>query len=60
MPDITMCASLTCKKRKTCYRHEESGTKPSRLWQTYANFEPDETGACDNYWQVKKTRSKES
>jgi hypothetical protein len=49
MPDISMCSSETCPSRTTCYRNEDSGTKPSEYRQSYMDFgargEP-----CDRYW----------
>jgi len=35
MPDITMCASDTCRLRTECYRNEASGTKPDPYQQSY-------------------------
>jgi len=35
MPDITMCASDTCRRRTECYRNEASGTKPDPYQQAY-------------------------
>lgn len=49
MADLTMCTSLVCKLRKSCVRHEESGTKPSH-WQSWRNFTV--VGTCMDY--VKK------
>jgi len=40
MPDISMCANTTCQSRRYCYRHHESGTKPSGRGQSYIAFEP--------------------
>ena len=37
MPDITMCKSEKCKKRKQCYR---AMAKPDQL-QSYSDFECD-------------------
>lgn len=34
MPDISMCASV-CPKSRQCYRHEDSGTRPSKYHQSY-------------------------
>jgi len=38
MPDISMCANETCPRRQGCYRHEDSGTKPSEHRQSYMHF----------------------
>lgn len=35
MPDITMCASITCNKSADCYRHADSGTEPNPWRQAY-------------------------
>lgn len=50
MPDISMCAA-ECPKSKQCYRHEDSGTKPSEYRQAYIIRHP--TGDdCELYWPV--------
>ena len=47
MPDIAMCLSNTCKKRKTCYRHIAT---PNKYGQSYGYFiEKD----CDSYIECK-------
>jgi hypothetical protein len=50
MPDISLCAnSSTCPLARTCYRAEESGTKPSGERQSWMFCEWRETnggGAC--------------
>jgi hypothetical protein len=51
MPDISMCESDTCPKSKTCYRHEDSGTKPSEFRQSY--FIGNDPDNCKYYWPVK-------
>lgn len=52
MPDISMCAHQTCGKRTTCYRHEESGTKPCEWRQSYMLFgEEHDTENCEHYWE---------
>lgn len=50
MPDIAMCANEKCPLSKTCKRHEDSGTKPSDYWQSWADFEPEN---CEYYWPIK-------
>ena len=37
MPGLTMCASQECPTAKDCYRHPDSGTKPSDR-QSWAYF----------------------
>jgi len=39
MPDISMCKSERCPDRAECYRHSESGTKPSEFRQSYMAFD---------------------
>lgn len=54
MPDISMCNSTLCPKRQECYRHEDSGTKPSQ-WQAYFMVPPlDQHGRCEYFIKVKK------
>jgi hypothetical protein len=54
MPDISMCADNECPSRFTCYRHKDSGTKPSKYQQAYAAFNHDpKTSECESYWPVK-------
>ena len=54
MPDITMCGSDSCPYRETCYRNEESGTKPSEFRQSFFMNPPydKETGECEYYWPI--------
>lgn len=47
MPDIAMCTS-NCPLSKTCYRHPDSGTKPSEFWQSWSSFDPID---CEYYWR---------
>ena len=47
MPDITMCQQ-PCPASDTCKRHADSGTVPSRPWQSYGAFLP-RSGDCDHY-----------
>jgi hypothetical protein len=39
MPDISMCSSEICPLTKKCYRHEDSGTKPTPMYQSYMLFD---------------------
>ena len=49
MADITMCASVECKDSRECYRHPDSGTKPSGH-QSWAKFDE---GGCEEYIPIK-------
>ncbi len=51
MPDISMCAASACPRSKECYRHADSGTKPSEHWQTYSAFAHGVDG-CASFWLV--------
>lgn len=53
MPDISMCASVTCPLAKNCYRNELSGTKPSEFMQAYF-FGLEEGEDCHYYWPTKE------
>jgi len=55
MPDISMCAATKCPRSKECYRHADSGTKPSEPWQTYSYFAHGLTG-CGSFWPARETR----
>lgn len=50
MPDIAMCAVGTCPKSAMCYRHEDSGTKPSER-QAWGSGIPGDD--CPIYWPIK-------
>lgn len=54
MPDITMCDSETCKVRKTCYRNQDSGTKPSAFRQSWFMGPPGDDETCNYYWERNK------
>lgn len=65
MPDITMCDHCSCPLRVTCKRHEDSGTKPRPIHQSWGSYsprfvgtsdhEPDVPAAiCDGYWPTKE------
>ena len=43
MPDITMCASETCRKARKCYRNPRSGTKSSEWRQSWFALVDDDT-----------------
>jgi hypothetical protein len=51
MTDISMCMSRECPVAETCRRSVKSGTKPD-IWQTYADFSPENKDGCDGYWHV--------
>lgn len=51
MPDITMCNSLKCTLRETCYRHKAI---PKEMRQSYfANPPHDGKGNCEHYVKIK-------
>lgn len=52
MPDITMCMQDDCTRSKTCYRHKDSGTKPSEFMQYY--FLWHNPANCEWYWPTRK------
>ncbi len=55
MPDISMCLNATCPLRVRCYRHQDSGTRPSEHRQAYSpDFKPDENGNCRYFWDTGK------
>jgi len=60
MPDISMCACVLCPSSPTCYRHKDSGTRPSEYRQAWADFAP-EFGAdkCEVYRETKPKKEKE-
>jgi len=58
MPDITLCNNQDCPLSKKCYRHEDSGTKPSEYWQSYADFEYTEDG-CEDFWPIDAKEKKD-
>jgi hypothetical protein len=52
MPDIAMCMQGDCPRSKTCYRHEDSGTKPNDHRQSY--FLGGDPANCEWYWPTRK------
>lgn len=50
MPDITMCSTDDCPRRKECYRHE---AKPDS-WQSYTDFYKHLGLDCDKFWEINK------
>lgn len=58
MPDICMCPSTNCAVRKTCYRNQESGTKPDEYWQSYFVTSPGQGEDCSHYWEIKNETSR--
>ena len=53
MPDISMCDSTTCTLANTCYRNEQSGTKPSEYRQAYFFGLVEEGDQCKHYWPIR-------
>lgn len=52
MPDIWMCATTTCPKRKTCRRCPESGTVPNgerQSWFITPPYSINDPLSCDYY-----------
>jgi hypothetical protein len=52
MPDITMCVNDVCKLKEKCFRHSDSGTKPTPYRQSYSHFNEKGDKDCDYYWRV--------
>ena len=48
-----MCSNVDCPSKSLCHRHSESGTKPF-IYQSFADFKPDKSGKCDNFWSQKE------
>lgn len=46
MTDISKCVN-GCKKQEFCYRFT---AKANEYYQAYSDFEPDENGECDGFW----------
>ena len=54
-PAISMCQDDHCPQRKTCRRHETSGTIPKPLRQPWLERSPRKNDdSCDLYWPVKE------
>lgn len=53
MPDIMMCEAPLCPLSRTCYRHADSGTRPSQHQQSYwMRDDSSPVGKdCHNYWR---------
>jgi hypothetical protein len=49
MPDISMCVETNCPLKYDCYRHADSGTKPSPF-QTYSVFQYID-GKCKDFME---------
>lgn len=59
MPDISMCKEI-CPLSKECYRHEDSGTKPTRGRQSYFLDISDQAGeGCEHFWPIVTERDVE-
>ena len=55
MPDITMCWNNKCKKKNKCYRHT---AKPEDLLQSYAVFNPENSGNCKEFWDNREYKDR--
>lgn len=55
MPDISMCRNIECPHHINCYRYK---AEPNPYWQAYAQFEPDEEGRCEFFWDYDKYNKK--
>ena len=55
MADITMCVSIDCPMRETCYRAK---AKPNPLRQSYSNFEYtcNENSGFDDYIRMEGSK----
>lgn len=53
MPDISMCKEK-CSLSENCYRHEDSGTKPSECRQSFFLDLKPVGEDCDYYWPLRK------
>ena len=45
--DITKCGNDNCPLRMRCYRYTAI---PDMYWQSFAHFEPDQSGKCGDFW----------
>jgi hypothetical protein len=53
MPDISMCSNENCPSKKKCYRF---CAVPTPFRQSYAFYEPDESGRCDSFIELTEVR----
>ncbi len=44
-----MCRNKTCPSRDRCYRYR---AVPTKSYQAYLPYEPDDTGKCDDFVRV--------
>jgi MinD superfamily P-loop ATPase len=51
MPDVSMCLSTSCPKRKRCYRNPQSGTVAGQR-QSYFMTPPYTDEGCEYYISV--------
>ena len=51
MPDISMCANITCPVRNTCYRFKVT---PNEHRQTFSAFKVEDKNGCSHYVQTNK------
>lgn len=52
MPDISMCFSNACPKRRLCYRFRAI---PGEHYQSYSDFFS-ENGGCTHFWPITEER----
>lgn len=51
MPDITMCRTSNCKKKRSCYRY----CAVPDTYQSYSDFADDcQKNQYMNYWEIKR------
>ena len=50
--DIAMCPNAICPLRKECFRHPDSGTKPSKYHQSWTTFKG-KNKECDGWMPIK-------
>jgi hypothetical protein len=53
MADIAMCHGGQCPSKNECYRHRAVANE---YWQTYSNFQPDDSGKCEYFWAIEGRR----
>lgn len=55
MPDISLCRNEQCPKKKYCYRFNAT---PEPMYQSYADFKPDDKGNCDGFQKMESQKPK--
>lgn len=56
-PDISMCANENCGLKKKCYRFT---AEPCEWMQSYSDFEQDDKGFCEYFWDNERRKSKKT